>query len=215
MSTEGISAQIVEKKIEQNGIDIVYPQVTGLPDEDVQEKVNRAVEERVYALIAAQRVWPDSAGLKISEMTGTYKIEANKNGILSVRLENYIFPEHAAHGLTMVKSVTVDLETGKVYTLRDLFLRGTDYIIVLNQMIRQQFKERDIPMINGFRGITVNQDYYLTPKNLVIYFQTYEYTPYYVGIPEFEIPYRTIINYIDPEGPIGRLLSDRSEKAGN
>jgi len=211
----GISAQIVEKRIEQNGINIVYPQVTGLPDTEVQERINRAIEERVQGLIAEQRQWPDTSGLKIQEMTGTYKIGVNKNGILSIRLENYMYPEHAAHGTTMVKSVTVDLETGKVYTLGDLFQRGTDFIMVLNQMIRQQFKERDIPMINEFRGITVNQDYYLTPKNLVIYFQAYEYTPGYVGIPEFEIPYRKIINYIDEEGPIGKLLSDRMETTGD
>jgi len=208
----GKSAQIVEERIEQNGINIVYPQVTGLPDPEVQERINRAIEDRVQGLIAEQRQWPDTSGLKIQEMIGTYKIGVNKNGILSVRLENYMYPEHAAHGTTMVKSVTVDLETGKVYTLGDLFQRGTDFIMILNQMIRQQFKERDLPMINEFRGITVNQDYYLTPKNLVIYFQAYEYTPGYVGIPEFEIPYRKIINYINEDGPIGRLLSDRFEK---
>lgn len=215
MSNEGVSAQIVEKRIEQNGIDIVYPQITGLPDEEVQESVNRAIEESVYALMAEQRVWPDSVGISISEMIGTYKIGVNKSGILSVRLENYIFPEQAAHGMTMVKSVTVDLETGKVYALRDLFQRGTDWIMALNKIISQQFKEKDIPMINPFRGITANQDYYLTPNKLVIYFQIYEYTPYYVGIPEFEIPYWQIINYIDEEGPIGRLLTDRAEKAGD
>lgn len=208
----GISAQIVEKRIEQNGINIVYPQVTGLTDTEVQERINRAIEDGVQGLIAEQRQWPDTSGLNIQEMIGTYKIGVNKNGILSVRLENYMYPEHAAHGTTMVKSVTVDLETGKVYTLGNLFQRGTDFIMILNQMIRQQFKERDLPMINEFRGITVNQDYYLTPKNLVIYFQAYEYTPGYVGIPEFEIPYRKIINYINEEGPIGRLLSDRIEK---
>ena len=211
----GISAQIVEKRIEQNGINIVYPQVTGLPDPEVQERINRAIEDRVQGLITEQRQWPDTSGLNIQEMIGTYKIGVNKNGILSVRLENYMYPEHAAHGTTMVKSVMVDLETGKVYTLGDLFQRGTDFIMILNQMIRQQFKERDLPMINEFRGITVNQDYYLTPKNLVIYFQAYEYTPGYVGIPEFEIPYRKIINYINEEGPIGRLLSDRIEKSGD
>ncbi len=208
----GMSAQIVEKKIEQNGINVVYPQVTGLSDAEVQERVNRAIEDRVLGLIAEQRQWPDANGMKIQEMVGVYKIGVNKNGVLSVRLENYMYPEHAAHGATMVKSVTVDLATGKVYTLGDLFQRGTGYIMVLNQIIRQQFKEKDLPMINEFRGITVNQDYYLTPKNLVIYFQQYEYTPGYVGIPEFEIPYRTIINYINEEGPIGRLMSGRTEK---
>lgn len=209
MSGNGVSAQIVEKSIQQDGINIVYPQVTGLASGAVQEKVNRAIEDQVYRLIALQRQWPDTSGLIISEMTGTYKIGVNKNGILSVRLENYTYPEHAAHGLTMVRSVTVDLNTGQVYTLRDLFLRGTDYIMVLNEMIRQQFREREIPMINKFKGITVNQDYYLTSKSLVIYFQAYEYTPYYVGIPEFEIPYRRIANYINEEGPIGRLISGR------
>lgn len=212
MSSSGISAKIVEKRIVQNGINIVYPQVTGLPDEKVQEQINRAIEERVYGLIAEQRVWPDASGLKILEMIGTYQIKVNKNGILSVRLENYMFPEHAAHGTTMVKSITVDLKTGRVYTLKDLFQRGSDYIYTLNQMISQQFKEKNIPMINEFKGITVNQDYYLTSKNLVIYFKAYEYTPGYVGIPEFEIPYKKIINYINEEGPIGRLLSDRTEK---
>ncbi|KJS03724.1 MAG: hypothetical protein VR68_01150 [Peptococcaceae bacterium BRH_c4a] len=208
----GISAQIVEERIEQNGINIVYPQVAGLPDTEVQERINRAILDRVQGLLAEQRQWPDTSGLKIQEMTGTYKIGVNKNGILSIRLENYMYPEQAAHGATMVKSVTVDLATGKVYALGDLFQRGTGFIMILNQIISQQFKERDLPMINEFRGITVNQDYYLTPKKLVIYFQTYEYTPGYVGIPEFEIPYRKIVNYINEEGPIGRLLSDRIEK---
>lgn len=215
MGNKGMRAQIVEKEIRQDGINIVYPQVTGLPDMEVQEKVNRAIEERVLALMARQRVWPDEAGLKIAEMTGTYRIGVNKSGILSVRLENYIFPEMAAHGMTMVDSVTVDLETGEVYKLSDLFQRGTGWIMALNKIIAQQFKEKDIPMINEFRGITPNQGFYLTPNNLVIYFQIYEYTPYYVGIPEFEISYWKIINYIDEEGPIGRLLRDRGEKAGD
>jgi hypothetical protein len=199
----------VEKSIKQGYMDIVYPQVAGLPDQAAQERINRLIEEQVYRLIARQKQWPESAGLTIAEMKGTYTIEANKNGVLSVRFENYTFPENAAHGLTMVNSITLDLATAKVYTLRDLFQPGTGYIMTLDKMIAQQFKERDIPMINEFKGITINQDYYLTGDALVIYFQAYEYTPGYVGIPEFEIPYRKIINIINEQGPIGKLTSDR------
>lgn len=206
MIGNGARAQIAEERIRQNGINIVYPQVAGLPDPEVQDRINRTIKNAVNRLIASQRQWPDAAGLEIGEMTGTYKIGVNKNGILSVRLENFIYPTGAAHGLTMVKSVTVDLKTGKVYTLKDLFQRGADYILTLNKMIAEQFRKRDLPMVNEFKGITVNQDYYLTPQKLVIYFQIYEYTPYYVGIPEFPIPYRQIINYINEQGPIGRLV---------
>lgn len=214
MTVNGVSARIEEKRIQQDGINIVYPQVAGLPDKQVQETINRTILNSVNALVAEQRVWPDSSGLQIAEMTGTYTIGANKNGILSVRLENYMYPEHAAHGTTMVNSVTLDLNTGKVYTLRDLFRRDTDYILTLSKMISQQFKERDIPMLKEFKGITVNQEFYLTARDLVIYFPAYEYTPGYVGVPEFKIPYRTIINYINEEGPIGRLVSDRGTASG-
>jgi len=106
----------------------------------------------------------------------------------------------------MVNSVTVDLNTGQVYTLKDLFQQGTDYIMLLNKIIKEQFQENGLPVLNEFKGITVNQDFYLTKRDLVIYFQAYEYTPGYVGIPEFAVPYRIIINYIDEQGPIGRLV---------
>jgi len=76
-------------RIRQNGIDIVYPQVEGLADKEVRDKINRSLEDRVYNLIARQREWPDAAGLKIVEIKGTYKLGVNKNGILSVRFENY------------------------------------------------------------------------------------------------------------------------------
>lgn len=212
--SEGISAQIVERRIQQEGINVVYPQVTGLPNKEVQAQINRSIENLVNSMIAEQRKWPDEAGMNKFDMDGTYRIEANKNGILSVYFENYIFPEHAANGAYLAKSITVDLNSGKVYTLRDLFKPGTDYMIMLNRIIAEQFKERYADyMVKEFEGITVNQDFYLTPRDLVIYFQMYEYTSRPAGIPKFEIPYRKIINYINEEGPIGRLLSDRSVKS--
>lgn len=207
----GISAQIEEKRIQQGGINVAYPQVTGLPDQEVQAQINQNIESLVNSMIAEQRKWPDEAGIDIFDMDGTYRVEVNKNSILSVYFENYIFPENAANGAYLARSITVDLETGKVYSLRDLFKPGTDYIITLNKIISEQLNERYSDyMIKEFEGITINQDYYLTPKNLVIYFQMYEYTSRPAGIPKIEIPYRKIINYINEDGPIGRLISDRS-----
>lgn len=204
MAQKSNSATIAEKKFKQDGIDVSYPQVV-LPDKELQDKINQAIQEKVFGLIARQRQWPDSAGIKNFEMTGDYKITLNESNLLSVRLENYIYPELAAHGMTMVDSITLDLKNGRIYTLADLFERGSEYIYVLNQFISQQFQQQEIPMISEFKGITSNQDYYLTKKNLVIYFQIYEYTPYYVGVVEFKIPYFKITNYINKSGPIGRI----------
>ncbi len=195
---------ITEARYKQNGIDIVYPQVS-LQDKKIQDKINQAIQDRVFRLIARQRQWPDSAGIKHFEMSGDYKITLDEENILSIRFENFIYPELAAHGLTMVDSITIDLKSGKEYTLADLFERGSDYIYVLNQFIAKQFKQQGIPMISEFKGITANQDYYLTKENMIIYFQIYEYTPYYVGVVEFKIPYYKITNYINENGPIGRI----------
>lgn len=210
MSSNNVSVQIEEKRIRQDGIEIVYPQVIGLPEKEVEDQVNRTIEDRVNRLIAEQTVWPNESGLKVMEMTQNYKIMVNKNGILSVWFYNYLYPEHAAHGSNMARTITVDLNTGETYTLKDLFQQGTDYMIILNEIISQQFKERDIVMIRKFNGITLNhQDFYLTTKDLIIFFQMYEYTPRPEGLPEFRIPYQTIINYVNEEGPIGQLLSER------
>ena len=209
MSSES-SARIIEKRIRQGGIDIAFPQVIGLPDKKVQEAINREIKELVNNMLAKQREWPDAYGMKILEMIGTYDIKLNENGILSVYFENYMLPEHAANASYLAKSITVDLNTGQVYTLSDLFNPDTNYLTALNKIISKQFKEQYPHMLKEFEGININQDYYLTPKNLVIYFQMYEYTSRPYGIPKFEIPYWRIIKYINKEGPIGRLLSFRT-----
>jgi len=62
--------------------------------------------------------------------------------------------------------------------------------------------------LKKFNRISDNEDFYLTDNALVICFQLYEYTPYYVGIPEFVIPYSRIRNLIREDGSIGRILED-------
>lgn len=206
MTSNNLSVQIEEKRIQQDGIDIVYPQVAGLSKKEVEDQINQTIKDRVNRLITEQTVWPSESGLKITTMTQNYKIMLNKNGILSIWFYNELFVEFGAHSSNMARAVTIDLNTGEIYTLKDLFQWGTDYIITLNTIISQQFKERDIVQIREFNGITINhQDFYLTPNDLVIFFQMYEYTPRPEGLPEFRIPYQTIINYINEEGPIGQL----------
>jgi len=60
-------------------------------------------------------------------------------------------------------------------------------------------------LIREFKTIDDNEDFYLTGNTLVIYFQEIEFTPHYIGIPEFTIPFKRIKNLINEEGPIARL----------
>lgn len=77
-----------------------------------------------------------------TDYTGGYTIELNKAGLPSIRFEVYSYTQGAAHGLTVVKSLTFDLESGRVYELKDFFKRGSGY--------RKRISE--IRLINSYYG---------------------------------------------------------------
>lgn len=196
------SATVTENRIETRCTNVKYPQVSGLKNKEAQDRINEYIRMQVFEMIP-----PEGCDV-YQEIMGDYTVEVNKNGVLSIKYQVYTFRIHAANGLTVQKSITANLETGKVYQLHELFKPNSDYRIILTRMIQNQIKERDLPLIRDFTGITDYQSYYLTDNALVIYFQEIEYTPHYVGIPEFPIPYALIRNIISDEGPIARLLND-------
>ena len=52
--------------------------------------------------------------------------------------------------------------------------------------------DRDITLIKPFVEISPDQEYYLTPEGIVVYFQSDVYTPHYYGSPEFVIPFNDV-----------------------
>ncbi len=200
MSNKDVTAAITENKIENECTDVSYPQVAGLKNEDVQNNINQLIRKQIIDLIPKE-------GCEIyNTIKGIYQVELNKNGILSIKFDVYTIRKQAANGLNVQKSITVNLETGKIYQVYDLFRRNSGYRAVITRMIKEQIKERDLPLIKEFKGIGDNESFYLTNNALVIYFQEIEFTPHYVGIPEFTIPFNQIKNLINEDGPIARLI---------
>lgn len=199
MQGRDATAIITNVKIYNECTNVGYPRIEGLKNKTAQNNINEMIKKQVTSLIPQE-------GCNVYEViSGNSKIALNKNGILSVTIIVYTFRKHAANGLTVQKSITFDLNTGRVYQFQDLFDKNSIYKNVISNMIRQQIKERDLPLIKDFKGISGNEDFYLTDKNLIIYFQEIEITPHYVGIPEFIIPYIEIRNLINKEGPIAML----------
>ncbi len=184
--------------LEQAGV--AYPRVTNISSK-LRSKINRIIKETAYRAI------PDyDPGTSIVEAQSGYRATVNCNGILSLRFQNYFFPEQAAHGVTGVSSVTLCLYSGHVYDFSDLFRPGCSYQAVINQIIQAQIVSRQIPLLKPFAGVGPDENYYLTPDSLVIYYQPAEYTPDYYGVLEFPIPYSQISEIADPRGPIGRIV---------
>ncbi|WP_265443921.1 DUF3298 and DUF4163 domain-containing protein [Acetivibrio straminisolvens] len=187
---------------------IDYPFVTGFKTLAVQNSINSRIINTVNELIYEQTGKLLDQGYKAPQMTiqGWYEIKTNEKGVLSLSIGNYTIAYPAAHGLTIIKSLTFDIDTGKEYNLEELFKPGSDYVGILSKIIEKQIKEREIPILGEFKGIRRNQDYYIADKALVIYFQLYEITPYAFGFPMFPISVYEIQDIIREGSPLSAML---------
>ncbi|NRS47778.1 MULTISPECIES: DUF3298 and DUF4163 domain-containing protein [Brevibacillus] len=205
MELNQLPATVLTRTISRPNTTIYYPQLAGLANQQAEKDINRAIYQTVQGLIHEQQRVQVPGN---TEMQGSYEIKTNERGIFSVVLSNYAYTPQMAHGMTFLGSITADIQTGKLYTLRELFKPGSDYVKVISENIKRQIKERNIPTLNGFTSIKPDQDYYVADKALVIYFQLYEITPYYVGFPMFPISVYELEPIINEKGPLSILSAD-------
>ena len=203
---QALPVSIQTMVIKQGGTTIYYPQIIGLQNINAQQSMNQDIYQLVQYLMRQQ--YKQQGVNSFEEMIGTFEIKTNERNILSLSLSNYAFAFQHANGLTIMKSLTFNTQTGERYQLKDLFKPGSDYVNVLSAIVQEQIKERDIPILNEFPGISPNQDFYIADKALVLYFQPIEITPHYIGIPMFPISVFEIQDIIDENGPLGIMATN-------
>jgi len=196
---------IQTQKVTHGVINIEYPSIVNLANPQVMQQINHTVQQLVEWIY--QQQLKNQSGT-LSQMLGQYELKTNERGILSLTLSNYTYFTPMAHGFTIVKSLTFDVNTGKVYTLADLFKPNSNYVELISKEVAAQLKQRDLPLLNGFTAIQPNQDFYLADKSLVVYFQLYEITPYYVGFPMFPISVYDLLPIAAEPGPLSTLAAD-------
>jgi hypothetical protein len=186
--------------IKKERLDVEYPVVEGLDDKNVEQYINSVLMGIVNNLIVNTGYYEDPK----TDVTGRYHVRTNEKGILSISIEMYWFAG-GAHGMTVLKSVTFDVNTGGIYRLEDLFKENVDYVKPLSDIIKRQIQERNIPLIVDFTQIRPDQDYYIQNRTLMIYFQLYELAPYVYGFVTFPITTREIEDIIREDGPLSIL----------
>ncbi|MDM5227549.1 DUF3298 domain-containing protein [Cytobacillus sp. NJ13] len=181
---------------------VYYPRVTGMQNRQLQDLINSTIVKENQQLITQQTGAMDTT---VVDLYGYYEIKNNQRDVLSLSLSNYVYHYHAAHGMTVIKSLTFDLQKGNQVSLKDLFKPGSDYVKRLSELISIQIKQRDIPLLVDFQAIKPDQDFYIADKALIIYFQLYEITPYAYGFPMFPISVYDLQDIIDENGLLGRM----------
>ncbi|AND84961.1 DUF3298 domain-containing protein [Clostridium tyrobutyricum] len=201
---EGIKLE--EQILEPDKFKISYPVVDNTKNKENISNINNAIINEVGELFKSQALV--DGVVDFNQILGDYEVTLNESGILSILFSMYIYVNRAAHGYTKYSSITVNIENGRVYSFSDLFNSKVNYTAVLNELAKQYIEQNNITLINEYNGITPDQEYYLTPTSLVIYYQVYDYTPYVHGLFKIEIPYEKIKNIISPVGPIAQILNN-------
>jgi hypothetical protein len=205
MSNVQLPVQIITRKIALPGLEVFYPSIIAGTNSSALLRMNQQIYNLVNKLIVEQGYYQEP---QTTQVNGDYEIKTNERGVLSLSIINYTYHYHAAHGLTIIKPLNFDIHTGNNYQLHELFKPESNYIQILSDVIKRQIKERDIQLIEEFKEIRPDQDYYIADKALVIYFQLYELTPYAYGFPHFPISVYEISDIIKEDSILRIMLTN-------
>ena len=128
------------------------------------------------------------------QLTMKQDIKLNKKNILSIVGHIEAFTGGSQKQLYRITK-NVDLENQKELAFPDLF---TDGGRGGGSEAKREERREEFSSLWKVPKATDNQDFYLSPKGVVIYFPPYELSYYAKGFVEIEIPYEELEGYLTP-----------------
>ncbi|MEH7417857.1 WG repeat-containing protein [Neobacillus drentensis] len=191
---------VVEHKYKPNYDYLVYyPEIKGMGN---LNQVNKTLKE-----MAGVKPVP-SIPLE-SNYTGDYEITFYEKNLLVIEITGYDYPFCAAHGMPIKKYAHINLKTGRLYQLKDLFKSGSPYVKEISDLITDQIKSNDQHSYlfpNEYHGIHSDQPFFINAAGLNIFFQPYEIAAYAAGFPTFTISFNELKEWIDVNGEFWRAF---------
>lgn len=181
-----------------------YPFIENAPNENASNIVNQEIIDALNSLWLNEVLIPEKVNFLIVE--SAYEVPLDSNGLLSIVMSLYTETQENPNGHILFTSLTVDINTGEVYDLMNLFNDRINFTEILSNIAIKKANEMNIDFIVPYSGVTDNQKFYLTPEALVLYYQLDEFTPASSGLFRISIPYSEISNILSPESPIVRLI---------
>jgi hypothetical protein len=183
---------VIENKYKPNKDYLVYyPQVEGMEN---QVSVNQSLKE-----LSGVKPIPAETQLE-SNYIGDFDVTYYRKNLLVIEIHGYDYPFGAAHGMPVKKYAHINLKSGSMYQLKDLFKPGGTYVKVLSDIIGEQIKNDEkysYVFPDVYKGIQADQPFYISEGSVNIYFAPYEIAPYAAGFPTFTIPFDEIRGIID------------------
>lgn len=189
--------------------EINYPQFKSANSKDDLDYINAYYNEKAVLLetftekvLFPQAVEQYKESQKISvpfhpyELMQVFCVTYNQSYILSLYYDQYIFTG-GAHGNTVRYSNTWNLKTDSILMLKDFFPFNPGYkadiITAINTYIAKEKAAGRSDYFDEYKQNVTDEfnenNFYITPEGIVVYFQQYQIAPYSSGIPQFLIPF--------------------------
>ena len=221
--------ELVSKQVKESNKKLMYeiaaqyPQFSGGNNPNF-EKFNQFVRGTVMKKVTEfkkdmapkEGEEPRPEGSMGSDLTIAYKIALAQDDLVSIQFDVGSYYQGAAHPNSYTEVVNYDLKNGKELKLSDLFKPGAKYLQPISSyciadLKKQQATDKgkaltDSEINSGAAPVAKNyQSWQITRKGLGINFDAYQVGPYAAG-PQFVlVPYATVKDVINPEGPIAQF----------
>ncbi len=191
--------------------DVATPEIKGLLDKELEDKLNKEFKDNANAVIAAFE--SDVEALKKEFGDETVHMGVDMNYLVKTDNADYLALDVYIVNMAGSSSekhtfYTIDKKSGKLLTLKGMFKKDADYVGVLSKYIKGEMERRnkeedgmfwtdEDEFAEGFKEIKPDQNFYINSNgNIVICFDKYEVAAGAQGSPEFAIPKETVKNII-------------------
>ena len=197
MSSVKIETQKKEYETTDYKISMDIPQIkTDIPYRDKFNADYQSLSDEIFNTFSAEAI--NSEATK-DLLTMVQEIKLNKKNILSVVGHIEAFTGGAQNQLYRVTR-NIDLANCRELEFVDLFT-DTEYQSRINSYIKTKMQEDPEQFSSLWKTpqVSDNQEFFLSPDGVVIFFPPYELSYYSKGFVEITIPYDELEGYLIPE----------------
>ena len=196
-----------------------YPQLGG--DNPHFEKFNQVARALVTKKVAGfkkdmqpeEDEEPRPEGSMGSDLSIGYTIILAQDDLVSVKFDVGSYYQGAAHPNSYTDVINYDLKNGKELKLADLFKPGAKFLPAIATYsigdLKKQAQDKgllDDQIESGAAPSAKNyQSWNITKKGLGINFDAYQVGPYAAGPQYVVVPYSSVKDLINPEGPVAQF----------
>ncbi|MGU9806632.1 UNVERIFIED_CONTAM: DUF3298 domain-containing protein [Pseudomonas sp. CM11] len=178
-------------------IEISYPYVDAALSSDYIDKINREVEGNILGAIQNN----------LLQYQVRYEVGVISKNLISFKVYQYYYYEGAINGNESEFSLNFDPVTERFFDFFDVFDARRD---ALNEIKKKIAREVNSVCEAGvfedkFQKSSYVPRFFIREDDIEFVFSEYEVAPGVCGSFVVKLPYKSLVNYLKVDGPLGRL----------